>query len=115
MKFLKDTKSFLVNVANDQRIPDRDKKIILGMVALIISPIDLIPDWIPIIGVMDDFILLCIVMDYFFTVLDQNIILSHYPWDMKSFSKIRRGARFMSMFVPTYFKKLIWKYTKGPY
>ncbi len=115
MKFLTDTKSFLTNVANDQRIPERDKKVLLALVALIISPIDLIPDWIPVIGWLDDFVILCIIMDYFFSVLDHNILLSHYPWDMKSFAKLRRGSKVMSMFVPSYFKKLVWKYTKGPY
>jgi hypothetical protein len=113
--FLINLKNFLTNTAADERIPDRDKKILLAMVALIFSPIDLIPDWIPVIGLLDDAIILALVLDYFFDVLDQNILLSHYPWGMKSFARIRRFARFTSFLVPNVIKNNLWKYTQDPY
>ena len=53
MKFLQDLKKFLMDVANDERIPSRDKKVLLAMIALMLSPIDLIPDWIPLFGLLD--------------------------------------------------------------
>ena len=84
---------FIKAVANDERIPSRDKKVLLAMVALIISPFDIIPDWIPVIGVMDDLVLMALVLDYFFEVLDQEIILSHYPWDMKSYVWLKRSTK----------------------
>lgn len=115
MKFLTDTKNFLTNVAQDQRIPERDKKVLLAMVALVVSPIDLIPDWIPVLGVLDDFVIICIILDYFFSVLDHQILLSHYPWGMKSFARLRKTAKALSFFVPGHFKRLVWKYTKDPY
>lgn len=115
MKFLKDLKDFLVNTANDERIPSRDKKILLAMIALIISPFDLIPDWIPIIGLLDDLIILSIVLDYFFSVLDSNILLSHFPWDMKAFARIRSIARALQFFVPKFLKRKLWSYVGEPY
>jgi len=95
MKFFKDLKKFLLDVGNDQRIPARDKKIVLALIALVISPIDLIPDWIPVIGLLDDVIILSIILDYFFRVLDNNVLLSHYPWGMKSFVRLKSMARGM--------------------
>jgi uncharacterized membrane protein YkvA (DUF1232 family) len=115
MGFFKELISFVKDVANDQRIPERDKKILLALVALIISPIDLIPDWIPIIGVMDDAVMLALILDYFFNILDQDILLSHYPWDMKSFVRVRRGARMVAMFTPKFIKNKVWKYQPSPY
>lgn len=115
MKFLNDLKDFIKNVAQDQRIPERDKKIILAMVALIISPIDLIPDYIPFIGLLDDVILLAIVLDYFFKVLDQEVLLSHYPWGMKSFVRLKKMSQFLSIFVPGFIKKRLWSYVGSPY
>lgn len=115
MKFLTDTKNFLVNTANDERIPARDKKILLAMIALMISPFDIIPDWIPIFGLLDDLIILSIIMDYFFTVLDSRILLSHYPWDMKSFARLRAIARTLQFFVPRFVKKRLWSYVGDPY
>ena len=115
MKFFKDLKDFLVNTANDERIPARDKKILLAMIALIISPFDLIPDWIPVIGLLDDLIILSFILDYFFTVLDSNVLLSHFPWDMKAFARLRSIARGLQFFVPGFLKKKLWAYVGEPY
>lgn len=101
---------FIKNVANDERIPERDKKVVLAMLALIISPFDIIPDWIPIIGFLDDLILIAIVLDYFFNILDQAILLTHYPWGMKSYLWTKRAARTIALATPDIIKKHIWKY-----
>ena len=115
MKFLTDLKDFLKNVTNDERIPARDKKILAAMIALILSPFDIIPDWIPVFGLLDDIILLSIILDYFFTVLDSRILLSHYPWGMKSFARLRAMARTMQFFVPKFIKKKLWSFVGDPY
>lgn len=114
-KFIKDLSEFLKNVSNDERIPARDKAVLATMIALIISPFDLIPDWIPFFGQLDDLIIAAIVLDYLFDRLDQNILLSHYPWGMKSYVRIRRSARFISRLTPSVIKERIWKYEPSPY
>ena len=115
MKFLTDLKDFIKNVASDDRIPERDKKVIIAMLGLVLSPIDLIPDFIPVFGILDDLIILSLILDYFFDVLDQNILLSHYPWGMKSFVRIKKFAHVFSVFVPKFLKKKLWKYVGSPY
>lgn len=115
MKFFKDLKDFLVNTANDERIPSRDKKILLAMIALMISPFDIIPDWIPIFGLLDDLIILSIILDYFFSVLDSRILLSHFPWDMKAFTRLRAISRALQFFVPRFVKRKLWTYVGDPY
>ena len=113
--FFSDLTKFLQELVKDERIPSRDKKVLLALVALIVSPVDIIPDWIPIIGVMDDIVLLAIVMDYFFEVLDEDIILSHYPWGMKSYTWIKRTSKSIASLTPEFVKKNIWKYEADPY
>jgi uncharacterized membrane protein YkvA (DUF1232 family) len=81
----------------------------------VISPIDLIPDWIPVIGLLDDVIILSIILDYFFRVLDNNVLLSHYPWGMKSFVRLKSMARGMEFFIPRFIKKRLWQYVGEPY
>jgi uncharacterized membrane protein YkvA (DUF1232 family) len=115
VKFFKDLKDFLINVAHDERIPSRDKKILLALIALIISPVDFIPDWIPVLGQLDDLVMLSIILDYFFRVLDSRILLSHYPWGMKSFAKLRSIARLTQFFVPNFIKKKLWSFVGDPY
>jgi uncharacterized membrane protein YkvA (DUF1232 family) len=115
MDFFKKLKDFIVNTSQDERIPSRDKKIILALVALLISPFDIIPDWIPLFGLLDDVIILSIVLDYFFTILDSRILLSHFPWDMKAYARLRTIARALQIFVPNFLKKKLWSYVGDPY
>lgn len=114
-KFFTDLVQFVQNVSRDERIPDRDKKVILVLVALLVSPFDLIPDWIPVLGLLDDVVVLAIILDYLFNILDQNILLSHYPWGMKSYTWIRRTARIITGLTPEFVKKWVWKYKPDPY
>ncbi len=115
MNFLIKLKAFIIDVAGDERIPAQDKKILAVMIALVISPVDFIPDWIPFFGQLDDLVILSFILDYFFTVLDSRVLLSHYPWDMKSFAKVRGVARFLQFLVPGFIKKRIWTYVGDPY
>jgi uncharacterized membrane protein YkvA (DUF1232 family) len=115
MNFFKESISFIKNVANDPRIPEADKKILLVLVALIVSPFDLIPDWIPVFGQLDDVVILAVVLDYFFNHLDQEILLSHYPWGMKSFVRLRKTARFVAMLTPGWVKTRVWEFKPSIY
>lgn len=115
MKFFVDLKNFLTETAKDERIPERDKKILLGLIALLISPIDLIPDWIPVFGLLDDVIVLSIILDYFFSVLDREVLLSHWPWGMKSFVRLKSVTSITQYFVPKFVKKKLWSYVGSPY
>ncbi|MBF0360643.1 MAG: DUF1232 domain-containing protein [Oligoflexia bacterium] len=114
-KYLNDIIKFVKDVANDPRIPERDKKIIAALVVYILSPIDLIPDWIPVIGMLDDLVALSLILDYLFNVLDNKILLSHFPWSMKSFATIRRISRLIAILTPSFIKNKIWKYKSDPY
>ncbi len=110
MKFVSKMFAFLKAVAGDERIPERDKKVLLALVALIVSPIDLIPDWIPLFGLLDDIVVIAIILDYLFNRLDQAILLSHYPWGLKSFIAIRRLSRIIAALTPTFIQDRIWKF-----
>ncbi len=106
---------FIKEVSKDERIPERDKKVILVMVALVVSPIDFIPDWIPIIGILDDIFIMALVLDYFFTVLDSQVLLSHYPFGMKSFIALKKTSRMISWITPEFVRDRIWKYKPPVY
>lgn len=112
---IKELIEFVKAVARDTRIPDRDKAVLVGLLALVISPIDIIPDWIPVFGVLDDIVVIAIVLDYLFNQLDQEILLSHYPWGMKSYVRIRKVARVIAVLTPEVIKNKIWKYKPSIY
>lgn len=115
MRFFKKLKIFILQLLREERIPSRDKKIIIFLLFLIVSPFDLIPDWTPIFGQLDDLAMMAMVLDYFFTVLDSSLLLSHYPWGMKSFATLRSFARMFGFIVPRIVKRNLWKYVPDPY
>ncbi len=114
-KKIKELMQFLKNVSTDPRIPDRDRIVLVALIGLIISPFDIIPDWIPIIGWMDDAVIFAVVLDYFFNHLDQTILLSHYPWGMKSYVRLRKTAQFVAQVTPSAIKGKIWAYKPSVY
>ncbi len=54
---LKGRVQYYRNIAEDARTPYLSKILILAAVGYLISPIDLIPDFIPLLGHMDDLII----------------------------------------------------------
>lgn len=61
--------------APDSEVPKRIKILILAALGYLISPVDLIPDAIPVIGLMDDLAVLLLVLD----VVDKYIPEVAYP------------------------------------
>jgi len=66
LKFIRKLNSFLAALAADPRIPARDKAVLAGLCAYLASPLDLIPDFIPVIGYLDDLVVAALVLDYVF-------------------------------------------------
>ena len=115
MTFIKKLNSLFSSTANDERIPLWDKRILSIMIILLISPLDFIPDWISTFGLLDDLILISVILDYFFNVIESRVLLSHFPWDMKAFARIRTIARSLQFLVPQFLIKKMWKYEADPF
>ena len=113
--FLNQFQNFIQSMYRDERIPARDRTLIKILTGIILIRIFFIPDWIPYFGLLDVLFLCALICDYFFHVLDQMILLSHYPWGMKSFAKIKRVAGFLGFFAPDFIKDNLWVYTKDPF
>lgn len=113
--FFKRLTQFIREVAGDERIPARDKKVLVGLLALLVSPIDFIPDWIPFFGQLDDLVILALILDYLFNILDEDVLLAHYPWGMKSFVTVKRSARAIAWFTPSPLKRRLWRYQGSVY
>ena len=113
--FFSDLKQFFYNLATDPKIPKKDLLINKIILILIISPLDFIPDWIAGYGLIDDFLLICLFSDYWTNVIDQDLILTHYPWTMKSFTFWQKIMKFLSNFSPNFISDHLWQYKKSPY
>src|SRR3954463_13580811 len=65
----------LLELLRDPRVPLRSKALIAGAAAYIASPIDLIPDFIPVIGRIDEPAVLVFAFDYFLESVPQALVV----------------------------------------
>jgi len=66
----------------------------------VISPIDLIPDFIVGFGKLDDIILLSLAIDYLMTGFDQSIVEEHWDGSIDALDLIRSLFRWGAEVVP---------------
>jgi len=65
----------LVELLRDPRVPLRSKAMIAGAAAYVASPIDLIPDFIPVIGRMDDAAVIVFAVDFFLESVPRSLVV----------------------------------------
>src|ERR1051325_11446995 len=75
----------LLDLLRDSRISSADKAIVAGTILYVISPIDVIPDFIPFIGLVDDSYLIGIALLRLLNRADRAVILDHWKgsYDIK--------------------------------
>lgn len=100
--------SFVTSLSKDPRIPSRDKTVLVGMLALLVSPIDIIPDFIPILGQLDDLMILILMLDYVCNRVSDEVLREHFPWEPETLLSWRRRVGFFVKFVPHWVKEKIW-------
>ena len=93
-------------------LADRDvpttAKVVLGALALyLVSPVDLIPDFIPFVGLLDDVLLAAVVVDGLLNHLDRSFVERYWPGDIASLDKVAAVARRLAAWVPVSVKARI--------
>jgi uncharacterized membrane protein YkvA (DUF1232 family) len=79
------------HLARDPRVPLKAKLAVVGLGAYIVSPVDLIPDWIPWAGALDDVLLIPIVMNYVFATVPEEVLIEHWGEDIETLRRWRVG------------------------
>ena len=68
----------LFGLVTDPRVALVDKLFVLGAIAYIVTPIDLIPDFIPFLGEVDDVYLLVIALQRLISNAGRLVLLDHW-------------------------------------
>ena len=64
-------------LARDPRVPTRQKLVLGAIAGYLVFPIDIIPDFIPVIGQMDDLAVLILGLDWFIRNAPPNVVEEH--------------------------------------
>jgi uncharacterized membrane protein YkvA (DUF1232 family) len=76
--FLPDFFMLLTRVLVDQRVKRSHKVMLSCILGYLIIPFDILPDFIPILGYVDDFVILILGIDVLLSDIDKNILLDNW-------------------------------------
>jgi uncharacterized membrane protein YkvA (DUF1232 family) len=78
-RFVPDCAVLLARLARDSRVQRRRKAVLLPLAAYLASPIDLIPDFLPVIGHLDDALVLALALRWLVGGEDEELLRVHWP------------------------------------
>lgn len=79
MRLLPDVLRLIKRLASDPRLPRRIRWALIALLAFIASPIDLIPDVIPVIGFADDVIITALVLRWVTRTAGVHALIQYWP------------------------------------
>jgi uncharacterized membrane protein YkvA (DUF1232 family) len=105
--FIPNMVRLLVALLRDDRVSRADKAILAGTIVYVISPIDIIPDFIPFIGQVDDAYLLAISILRLLNRADRSVVLEHWKGDLDIKQLVTSIAQIAEYFLPKRIKNVL--------
>lgn len=94
-------------VVADARTPLRIKLALAGLGVYLVSPWDFIPDFIPILGQIDDVVAILLLVDGTLNEVEDRILLDHWTGEVKTLRRMQWLARQASRWVPIRVKEFL--------
>jgi uncharacterized membrane protein YkvA (DUF1232 family) len=100
LRALPDIVRTIARLAADPVLPRAAKVALAAAVLYLVSPVDLIPDFIPGLGALDDLLVAAILVDGILNYVDRGLVLKYWPGSTESLERIARSARVLAAWVP---------------
>ena len=91
----------------DERVPTRTKVALAGLAVYLASPWDLIPDFIPVLGQLDDAIAILLFVDGVLNQVDGAVLLAHWTGEVETLRRLQAVARIVSRWTPALLKRFL--------
>jgi uncharacterized membrane protein YkvA (DUF1232 family) len=111
--FLPRLARMIASLMADRTVPKAAKIALAAVAVYLASPIDLIPDFLPLIGYLDDVLLVAVVLDGLLTYVDRALLLKYWPGDPASLDAVAAVARRVARWVPSKLKARIFSGTRS--
>jgi uncharacterized membrane protein YkvA (DUF1232 family) len=96
----------LTRLLRDQRVGARNKATLLLATAYLLSPLDLIPDFVPGLGQLDDLVVAVLALDQMLNDVPEDVVREHWDGDDDILEVVREVLRQSATYVPAPVKKL---------
>ncbi len=91
----------LFRMMGDHRIRFKEKIILLGVILYVISPLDLVPDFIPFMGQLDDILLVALIILRFMEQAGQEVFSDNWKGDQNLLNLAQKILRLTFFFLPS--------------
>jgi uncharacterized membrane protein YkvA (DUF1232 family) len=91
--FIPDCVVLVTRLARDPRVPRRRKLLLLALIGYLASPLGLVPDFIPVVGQLDDAIIVAFVLRHVVPSGGESVIRELWPGPERSLALILRIAQ----------------------
>lgn len=95
----------LWRLARDPRVPARSKATLVLLMGYIVSPVDLIPDFLPGIGQMDELVIAAFALDQMLNRVPPEVVREHWEGDKDILEIVQEVLDIATAFVPASLKK----------
>lgn len=92
-------------LARDPRVPARPKATLLLLGAYLASPIDVIPDFVPGLGHVDDLVIAAFALDQMLNRVPPEVVREHWGGDEDVLQILKEILDISTAFVPGWLKK----------
>jgi uncharacterized membrane protein YkvA (DUF1232 family) len=89
-RFVPDCVVLVRRLVGDARLPRRSRLALALVLAYLVSPVDLVPDFIPVAGQLDDAVLLALVLRHVVRVAGDAAVREHWPGPARSLAVVLR-------------------------
>jgi uncharacterized membrane protein YkvA (DUF1232 family) len=89
-RFIPDCVVLFRRLLGDERVPRRHKGLLLALLGYLLSPIDLVPDFIPIAGQLDDAVIAGLALRVVLRGSGPQLVEEHWPGPASSLSVVLR-------------------------
>ena len=91
-------------LTRDRRVPARSKATLMLLGAYVMSPVDLVPDFIPGLGQLDDIVIAAFALDSILNRIPDHIVREHWDGDEDVLQLVREVLDIATAFMPTWLK-----------
>ncbi|HSC51140.1 MAG TPA: DUF1232 domain-containing protein [Gaiellaceae bacterium] len=82
----------LARLLRDDRVPRRRKLLLAGLLGYLALPFDLVPDFVPVAGQLDDVLVAALVLRRFLRSGGEELVREHWPGSERSLQLVLRAA-----------------------
>lgn len=107
LRALPDVVRLVSRLVADPVLPRGAKIALAAAVVYLMSPVDLLPDFVPFVGYLDDVLVAAVVLDGILNFVDRAVVLRYWPGSADSLDKLARAARLLAIWVPRRIKARI--------